>query len=80
MKTVVMGMTFETNNVPDFGSICLISPDYLGVKSFRLLDEDVDKLDLMTDEVHNGSDALTGSGKLLIKISGQWREVEASDD
>lgn len=80
MKTVVMGMTFEANNVPDFGSICLISPDYLGVKSFRLLDEDVDKLDLMTDEVHNGSDALTDAGRIFIKLQGTWREVGGSND
>ena len=79
MKTVVMGMTFEANNVPDFGSICLISPDYLGVKSFRLLDEDVDKLDLMTDEVHNGSDAFTDKGRIFIKLSGVWAEVTSDD-
>ena len=74
-----MGMTFDENNVPDFGSICLVSPDRLGVKSFRLKDEDVSKLSLMTDEVYNGSDALTETGRLFIKLSGSWKEVVIND-
>lgn len=75
MKVSIMGMTFDENNVPDFGSICLVSPDRLGVKSFRLNDDDVAKLDLLTDEVYNGSDALTSKGRLFIKLSGEWTEV-----
>lgn len=76
---IIMGMTFDENNVPDFGSICLVSPDRLGVKSFRLKDEDVSKLSLMTDEVYNGSDALTETGRLFIKLSGSWKEVVSND-
>lgn len=79
MKVSIMGMMFEKNNVPDFGSICLVSPDRLGVKSFRLKDEDVSKLSLMTDEVYNGSDALTETGRLFIKLSGEWTEVTDDD-
>lgn len=75
MKTIVMGMTFDENNVPDFGSICLVSDDRLGVKSFRLKDEDASNLSLMTDEVYNGSDAFTDKGRLFIKLSGEWTEV-----
>ena len=79
MKVSIMGMIFEENSVPDFGSICLVSPDRLGVKSFRLNDDDVAKLDLLTDEVYNGSDALTSKGRLFIKLSGEWTEVTDDD-
>lgn len=76
---IIMGMTFDENNVPDFGSICLVSPDRLGVKSFRLKDTDVSKLSLMTDEVYNGSDALTDKGRLFIKLDDTWTEVTGDD-
>lgn len=69
-----MEMTFNTiSDVPDFGSICLIDSKN-GYKSYRLLDSDVNKLNLITNAA-NGSDALTTSGQLLIKIGGQWRTV-----
>ena len=80
---VVMGMTFENAaDVPDFGSICLIeSKDRY--KSFRLLDDDVSKLNSITHEqwkaVPDGSDALTETGRLFIKLSGTWHEVTEND-
>ena len=69
-----MEMTFNSiSDVPDFGSICLVDSKN-GYKSYRLLDSDINKLDLITNAA-NGSDAFTESGKLLIKINGQWRTV-----
>lgn len=77
--TTVMGMMFDDNSVPDFGSICLVTPERIGVKSFRLNDADISKLSLMTDAVYNGSDAITSSGRLFIKLSGTWTEVVSGD-
>lgn len=82
--TVIMGMKFEDGNVPNLGSICLVSPDYLGVKSFRLKDEDIDKLDNLTEpftkDVANGSDAITDKGRLFLKLSGAWMEAMKDDE
>ena len=73
-----MEMTFETAaDVPDFGSICLVDSRN-GYKSYRLLDSDINKLDLITNAA-NGSDALTETGRLFIKLSGTWHEVTAND-
>ena len=70
-----MGMTFETAaDVPDFGSICLVDSRN-GYKSYRLLDSDVSKLNLITNAA-NGSDALTDAGRMFIKLSGIWTEVD----
>ena len=74
----IMEMTFETAaDVPDFGSICLVDSRN-GYKSYRLLDSDINKLDLITNAA-NGSDALTETGRLFIKLSGTWHEVTAND-
>ena len=55
----IMEMTFNSiSDVPDFGSICLIDSKN-GYKSYRLLDSDVNKLDLRTNAA-NGS-CRTGS-------------------
>ena len=76
---VVMGMTFENAaDVPDFGSICLVDSRN-GYKSYRLLDSDVSKLNLITNAA-NGSDALTDAGRMFIKLSGIWTEVTDDDE
>lgn len=70
-----MEMTFNTiSEVPDFGSICLVDSKN-GYKSYRLLDSDVSKLNLITNAA-NGSDALTDAGRMFIKLSGIWTEVD----
>lgn len=70
-----MEMTFNTiSEVPDFGSICLVDSKN-GYKSYRLLDSDVSKLNLITNAA-NGSDAFTDKGRLFIKLSGIWTEVD----
>lgn len=81
--TVIMGMRFNDGNTPNLGSICLASPNYLEVKSFRLKEEDISKLDNLTEpftkDVANGSDAITDTGRLFIKLSGVWTEVIDND-
>lgn len=74
-----MEMTFNTiSEVPDFGSICLVDSRN-GYKSYRLLDSDVSKLNLITNAA-NGSDALTNAGRMFIKLSGSWAEVTDDDE
>lgn len=75
----IMGMTFNSiSEVPDFGSICLVDGKN-GYKSYRLLESDISKLDLITNAA-NGSDALTDTGRIFIKLQGTWREVGGSND
>ena len=75
----IMGMKFDTDSlVPDFGSICLISPEGIPVKHYRLRDADTSKLNLITNAA-DGSDAFTDKGRIFIKLSGVWTEVTSDD-
>ena len=74
-----MGMKFEDwEEIPDFGSIALISSESMAVKHYRLSDSDVSKLSLITN-ASNGSDAFTDKGRLFIKLSDTWTEVTDSE-
>lgn len=76
---IIMGMKFEDGEeIPDFGSICLISSESMPAKQYRLFDSDVSKLDLITNAA-DGSDAFTDKGKLLVKLSDTWTEVTNND-
>lgn len=75
----IMGMKFVDGEEPDFGSIALVSPKQVPVKSYRLLDTDVGKLNLITN-ARDGSDALTDKGRLFVKLSGVWTEVTEDDE
>lgn len=75
---IIMGMKFEDwEEVPDFGSIALVSSESMAVKHYRLLDSDVNKLNLITN-ASDGSDAFTSKGRLFIKL-GVWTEVTNDD-
>ena len=72
---IIMGMKFEDwEEVPDFGSIALVSSESMAVKHYCLLDSDISKLDLITN-ASDGSDAFTDRGRLFIKLSDVWTEV-----
>lgn len=77
---IIMGMKFEDwEEVPDFGSIALVSSESMAVKHYRLLDSDVSKLNLITN-ASDGSDAFTSKGRMFIKLSGDWTEVADDDE
>lgn len=77
---IIMGMKFEDwEEVPDFGSIALVSSESMAVKHYRLLDGDVSKLNLITN-ASDGSDAFTSKGRMFIKLSGDWTEVADDDE
>ena len=77
---IIMGMKFEDwEEVPDFGSIALVSSESMAVKHYRLSDGDVSKLNLITN-ASDGSDAFTSKGRMFIKLSGDWTEVADDDE
>ena len=72
MTVIVMGMTFDSESVPDFGSIEMTSQGHRNVNEYILDSEDVSKLDLILN-AKSGSTALcTDTGDLYILHVGEW--------
>lgn len=70
-KIEIMGMFFDTGEVPDFGSIYCVKLGHKGVNEYGLNSEDVSKLDNITNAAP-GSTALcddTGDIYRLTKTS-----------
>ena len=66
-QVIVMGMLFDSENVPDFGSIRMTKSRYNGVNDYILKSTDLIKLDSIT------STALcTDTGDLYILHIGEW--------
>ena len=73
---VIMGMTFQNDEVPDFGSIRLATVGQHYVKNYILNSEDVPKLDLITNAGDGSIAYCVDTGQLYIKHLGNWNEVE----
>ena len=73
---VIMGMTFEKDEAPDFGSIRLTTPEQSHVKSYILNSEDVPKLELITNAGDGSLAYCVDTGEMYIKHIGKWNEVK----
>ena len=73
---VIMGMTFEKDKAPDFGSIRLTTPEQCRIKNYILNSEDVPKLQLITNAGDGSLAYCVDTAKLYIKHLGNWNEVE----
>lgn len=65
---IIMGMIFEEDSVPDFGSIYLVKSRYNGVNDYGLNEADVSKLDLITNAAP-GSTALCDDTANLYRLT-----------
>lgn len=75
MTVIVMGMIFDSDNVPDFGSICARQITGNNVNEYALMAADVAKLSNIANAA-DGSTALAVDTKdLYVKISGVWSKV-----
>lgn len=73
---VIMGMAFEKDKAPDFGSIRLTTPEQSYIKDYILNTEDVPKLDLITNAGDGSLAYCVDTAKLYIKHIGKWNEVK----
>ena len=67
-KTIIMNMMFDSNEVPDFGSIYLVKSRYNGVNDYGLNEADVLKLNLITNAAP-GSTALCDDSADLYRLT-----------
>ena len=75
MTVIVMGMTFDSESVPDFGSIRMTAQRHNNVNDYIVLSTDISKLDEITNAA-DGSTALAVDTKdLYVKITGVWSKV-----
>ena len=77
MSTViVMGMNFPTDSVPDFGSIYVVKlnggANFKGRNDYGLFEEDVPKLDLITNASPGSTALCDDTGKLYRLTKSGW--------
>lgn len=74
-KTVIMGMIFDTNSVPDFGSIYatkITSGEFKGVNEYGLNETDVAKLALITNAAPGSTALCDDSGEIYRLTKSGW--------
>lgn len=77
MKTVVMGMVFDSDNVPDFGSIYAVkitNGDIKGVNEYGLNVVDVPKLDNITNAAYGSVAWCDDTGDKYRLTKAGWRK------
>lgn len=72
MTVIVMGMIFDSENVPDFGSIRMTKSRYNGVNDYILKSTDLIKLDSITNAADGSTALCTDTGDLYILHVGEW--------
>lgn len=74
MTVIVMGMTFDSASVPDFGSIRLTVQRHNNVNDYIVLSTDISKLDGITNAAEGSTALCTDTGDLYILHGGTWKE------
>lgn len=69
---VIMGMIFDSDNVPDFGSIRMTKSRYNGVNDYILKSTDLIKLDLITNAADGSTAICVDTADLYILHMGEW--------
>jgi hypothetical protein len=72
---LIMGMQFNKEEAPDFGSIRLVNTNENYTKSYLLNSEDVPKLELITNAEDGSIAYCVDTAELYIKHIGKWNEV-----
>lgn len=76
-KVTIMGMYFDEDNVPDFGSINLVETKQNDVKNYTLISTDKAKLQLITNAYSGSLAYCTDTKELLMynEADKTWHEV-----
>lgn len=69
---IIMGMIFDSDNVPDFGSIRMTKSKNNGVNDYILKSTDLIKLDLITNASDGSTAFCTDTTDLYIMHLGEW--------
>ena len=72
MTVIVMGMTFDSESVPDFGSIRMTAQRYNNVNDYIVLSTDISKLTFITNAAEGSTALCTDTGDLFILHVGDW--------
>lgn len=71
-KIIIMGMTFDEGSAPDFGSIYAVRLGYNSVNDYGLNEEDVSKLDLITNAAPGSTALCDDTGNLYRLTKSGW--------
>lgn len=76
-QVIIMGMIFDEGSVPDFGSIYVVPPlksgaNYKGKNDYRLFEEDVSKLDLITNAAPGSTALCIDTGNIYVLMKSGW--------
>ena len=71
-QIIVMGMIFDEEDVPEFGSIYAVRLDQNGVNEYGLNEADAPKLNLITNAAMGSTALADDSGKLYRLTSNGW--------
>ena len=69
---IIMGMIFDSDNVPDFGSIRMTKSRYNGVNDYILKSTDLIKLDSITNATDGSTALCTDTADFYILHMGEW--------
>lgn len=72
MTVIVMGMVFDSESVPDFGSIRMTAQRHNNVNDYIVLSTDISKLDDITNAAEGSTALCTDTGDLYILHVGEW--------
>lgn len=72
MTVIVMGMVFDSESVPDFGSIRMTAQRHNNVNDYIVLSADISKLDSITNATDGSTALCTDTGDLYILHMGDW--------
>lgn len=71
-KVIIMGMEFEEGSVPDFGSIYAVKLGFNGVNDYGLNEEDVSKLNSITNAAPGSTALCDDTGNLYRLTKSGW--------
>lgn len=71
-QVIIMGMIFDSDNVPDFGSIRMTKSRYNGVNDYILKSTDLIKLDSITNAADGSTALCVDTADLYILLMGDW--------
>lgn len=75
MTVIVMGMVFESENVPDFGSIRMTAQRHNNVNDYITLSADISKLNDITNAAEGSTALCTDTGDLYILHVSEWVKI-----
>ena len=75
-QVIIMGMIFDEGSVPDFGSIYAVKlnggANFKGINDYGLNEEDVSKLDLITNAAPGSTALCVDTGNIYVLMKSGW--------